>query len=88
MKNLSKVLLLLATVLVVINLSIGSVEGGRVLMMKEDVNLYLESSLQRGGNNPPSPNPTNPASINGKKFAGGPTKFVRRHNPCALTQPS
>ncbi|PON62577.1 hypothetical protein PanWU01x14_136920, partial [Parasponia andersonii] len=61
-----------------------SVEGGRVLMMKEnhDNNLFLESWLQRGENTTPSPDPRippkqeeqtiDPASINQRNFAGGP----------------
>ncbi|PON62573.1 hypothetical protein PanWU01x14_136880, partial [Parasponia andersonii] len=87
MRHLSKVLLLLATVLVVMSFNLHSVEGGRVLMMKEnhDNNLFLESWLQRGGNVSPSPNPRippkhgdrtiHPGSIKQRNFAGGHTKF-------------
>ena len=78
MRHQSKVLLLLITVLVVININIHSVEGGRVLMMKKDLNLYLESSLQK--NKPPSPNRTEPGSINEKNFAGYRTKFSPNHH--------
>ena len=88
MSPLSKVLFLLATVLLVINFNIYSIEGSRVLIIKEGLNLYLESSLQR--NKPPSPNPTEPGSINQKNFAGGHTKYIPHHHdphPCAPTKP-
>ena len=85
MRHLSKVLLILVTVLLVINISIHSVEGGRVLIIKEGINLYLESSLK--GMKPPSPNPTEPSStINQRNFAGGRTKFLPHHPP-APTEP-
>ena len=88
---ISKVLFwLLVTVLVAININIHSIEGGRVLVMKEGLNMYLESSLQKGEDKPPSPNPIEPRSINQRNFAGGHTKFNHhydRHDPHAPTKP-
>ena len=75
MSPLRKMLLLLATVLVLINFNIDSIEGGRVLIIKKNnLNLYLESSLQRDAR--PAPNPKDPGSINQRNFAGGHTKSV------------
>ncbi|KAM6565187.1 hypothetical protein CsatB_025185 [Cannabis sativa] len=54
---------------------------GRVLNQKRDLNNLLISSLQRGGNKPPSPNPTRPASFDERNFAGSTSSKLLAHSP-------
>ncbi|KAM6565190.1 hypothetical protein CsatB_025188 [Cannabis sativa] len=80
---------------IIMNINIGFSEGGRVMIIIRDINYddvnnnnnhnnninILRSSLQAGLNKPPSPNPTQPASINQRNFAGA--RLPGRHAPAA-----
>ncbi|KAM6565188.1 hypothetical protein CsatB_025186 [Cannabis sativa] len=69
-------------VLAIINLlCIVTIEGGRVLNQKGDLNNLLISSLERGGNKPPSRNPTKPASFDERNFAGSTSSKLLVHSP-------
>ncbi|KAM6565189.1 hypothetical protein CsatB_025187 [Cannabis sativa] len=85
-----KELVVLVRVLGIVNLlllllcTVDGIEGCRVLNLnyvkQNNVkhNNILMSSLERGGNTPPAPNPTKPgATLNHRNFAGS----SRRHPP-------
>ncbi|KAM6565184.1 hypothetical protein CsatB_025182 [Cannabis sativa] len=87
-----KVIVVLVTLVIINLLCVDSVEGGRVLNERRDLNNLLILSLQRGGNKPPSPNPTKPASFDERNFAGSTRSKLLAHSlppppPTAPIQP-